>query len=92
MVSTDFETGEITQPISSIEIQVSAINQETGEIDNRITQLSIKKTKFTVPKKYLENNVNTKTECICSTDSRTLFKKEQVINLQQVSIRRISLL
>lgn len=81
---TDCETGEFLPGTSFLEFEMNEFDMETGEPDKNITTLRLRKTKFTIPKELIKP-AERKSKCgIDPNDNFTLFKKEEVIGLQEV--------
>jgi hypothetical protein len=90
----DCETGEIVMQQSVAE---QNFDVETGEsygtlefeLETEMTQSSIKKTKFNVPRSYLNNSSQYKPSHKCCLDSQetfTLTSKKKVIELKEVNV------
>lgn len=85
MHSTDHETGEVTSARQFQ--QPTEIDMETGESDSNIGTIpTMRKRSFVIPKKLFRTQKNSKRKlrCMDSLDNYTLFKKEEVMNLQEV--------
>lgn len=85
MHSTDHETGEIT--LASQCYHPTKIDMETGESDSNIGTIpTMRKCAFVIPKQLIQmpRSQKRKVRCMDSLDNYTLFKKEEVINLQEV--------
>lgn len=88
MHSTDHETGEVTL---TKQCQPTEIDMETGESDSNIgTAPTLRKRTFVIPKKLIHTpkSQKRKLRCMNNIDNYTLFKKEEVINLQEVNCIR----
>lgn len=93
MHSTDSETGEVllaTQFLSSIDDEYD-IDMETGEFESNISSFPLRKTKFSIPKELIQPPIDRRAKrcCIDSESTYTLFKKEEVIGLQEVCYLKI---
>lgn len=88
MDSTDNETGEIRWARHFEPLDACDIDMETGEFDSNISTLPIRKTPFVIPKELIQppKHDATKLCCMDAHENYTLFKKEQVIGLQEVFI------
>lgn len=87
MHSTDHETGEVTL---AQQCQSTEIDMETGESDTNIATIpTVRKRTFVIPKKLIQTpkSQKRKLRCMDNIDNYTLFKKEEVINLQEVSFQ-----
>lgn len=67
----------------------NAFDLETGEPDSNASTLLLRKTRFSIPKELLKPPADDakKSCCIDRNETFTLFKKEEVINLQEVRFR-----
>lgn len=87
MDSTDHETGEALLPAQS---STPNIDMETGELGSNVRShvAAMRKTKFTVPKELIQPKKEPPSTgcCIDAHSNYTLFKKEEVITLQEVYI------
>lgn len=84
MHSTDHETGEVTL---AREFQPIEIDMETGESDSNIGTIpTMRKRTFVIPKRLIQTpkSHKRKLQCMDTLNHYTLFKKEEVINLQEV--------
>lgn len=83
---TDYETGEVLLPNSFLDNMDCEYDMETGESDLNISTHRMRKTKFVIPKELIQPQKEQKTKCCCidPNDNFTLFKKEEVIGLQEV--------
>lgn len=86
MYSTDNETGESLLPTEQFaQIDEYDIDMETGEPDSNVLIFPMRKTRFVIPKKFIQIPEDHSRCCIDPNDTYTLFKKEVVIGLQEVS-------
>ncbi|XP_031630966.1 uncharacterized protein LOC116345622 isoform X2 [Contarinia nasturtii] len=85
MDTTDNETGEVkwTRPFQAMDTY--DIDLETGECDSNHSTRPIRKTTFVIPKELIQppKHKGTKLHCMDAHENYTLFKKEQVIGLQE---------
>lgn len=86
MHSTDHETGEMVLAIRPTQMNSHDIDMETGEFDANITTLPMRKTRFVIPKELIQPQKDRRSKrcCIDSNENYTLFKKEEVMTLQEV--------
>lgn len=86
METTDSETGELMPSIVYPEDKFNAYDLETGEPDSNTITLLLRKTRFSIPKELFMPPANDSKKCCCidPNETFTLFKKEEVINLQEV--------
>lgn len=90
MENTDSETGELMPSVYCAEEELNAgVDLETGEPDTNTTSLLLRKTRFNIPKELIRPPAIDSKKCCCidPNETFTLFKKEEVINLQEVSFR-----
>lgn len=86
MDATDNETGEVKWAGQFEPMEAHDIDMETGECDSNISTSPIRKTTFVIPKELIQppKHEATKLCCMDAHENYTLFKKEQVIGLQEV--------
>lgn len=85
MSGTDSETGEFVSYTNYPTDVPAVFDLETGEPDTSdVTTIKLRKTRFNVPKNLLTREPAHKC-CIDPNENFTLSKKEQVMNLQEVS-------
>lgn len=84
MDSTDHETGEMLLTVPSP--SVPGIDMETGELGSIARSYVTPKAKFAVPKELIQPKKEPSDTgcCIDAHSNYTLFKKEEVITLQEV--------
>lgn len=91
MEHTDNETGELLPNVQYSVDELNAFDLETGETDTNTTTLSLRKThRFTIPKELIKPSADENSKkccCIDPNETFTLSKKEEVINLQEVSFQ-----
>lgn len=86
MAFTDIETGEFVSLTYYPKVEINDFDMETGEPDVGKTMKSTRKSKFAIPKEFIKSKDEPRSKCgIDPIDNYTLFKKEEVINLQEVS-------
>lgn len=86
MHTTDNETGESMLPIEQLpQMDEYDIDMETGEPDSNVFIFPMRKTKFVIPREFIQMPADHSRCCIDPNDTYTLFKKEVVIGLQEVS-------
>lgn len=86
MHTTDNETGELLLPTEKIpQIDEYDIDMETGEPDSNVLIFPMRKTKFVIPRKFIQMPGDHSRCCIDPNDTYTIFKKEVVIGLQEVN-------
>lgn len=92
MDATDNETGEMKWTRHFEPLNVYDIDMETGEFDSNISTLPMRKTPFVIPKELIQppKHEATKLCCMDAHENYTLFKKEQVIGLQEVCAHHAS--
>lgn len=86
----DNETGEVMysyRVLHADELELNAFDLETGESNGNTTTLQLRKTRFNIPKELIRPSADEAKKCCCidPNDTFTLSKKEEVINLQEVS-------
>lgn len=94
MENTDSETGELMPSVFCAEDESNAgVDLETGEPESNRTSVLLRKTRFNIPKELIKAPAIDPKKCCCidPNETFTLFKKEEVINLQEVSYRVASL-
>lgn len=86
MDTTDNETGEVKWSQQFQSLDAYDIDMETGECDLNLSSRPIRKTPFVIPKELIQppKHEATKLCCMDEHENYTLFKKEQVIGLQEV--------
>lgn len=90
MEHTDNETGELLPNMNYPVEELNAFDLETGETDTNTPTLLQRKTRFTIPKELIMPTADADSKkccCIDPNETFTLCKKEEVINLQEVSFR-----
>lgn len=86
MHTTDNETGEsLLSTEQFLQIDEYDIDMETGEPDSNVLIFPMRKTKFVIPKKFIQMPDDNRRCCLDPNDTYTLSKKEVVIGLQEVS-------
>lgn len=89
MEHTDNETGELLPNVHYTVDELNAFDLETGETDTNTPTILQRKTRFTIPKELIKPSADEDSKkccCIDPNETFTLCKKEEVINLQEVSI------
>lgn len=86
METTDHETGEVKWLRHCEPVEACDIDMETGESDSNISSHPIRKTPFVIPRELIQRPKHEETTLCCmdAHENYTLFKKEQVIGLQEV--------
>lgn len=84
MDATDNETGEVKWARQYENLDAYDIDMETGEMDSNRSTHSIRKAPFVIPKELIQPPKESKLCCMDAHENYTLFKKEQVIGLQEV--------
>lgn len=84
MNATDNETGEVKWARQFEPSVAYNIDMETGEPDSNISTLPMRKALFSIPKELIQPPKESKVCCMDAHENYTLFKKEQVIGLQEV--------
>lgn len=84
MANTDSETGESIVPQREPEIEIREFDLETGELDGGMATLEVRKTRFVIPRRLIQQAEPECKGCIPPDESFSLADKEKVINLQEV--------
>lgn len=86
MDTTDNETGEVKWPRQIEPLDGYDFDMETGESDSNVSTLPIRKAPFVIPRELIQTpkSEEAKLCCMDAHENYTLFKKEQVIGLQEV--------
>lgn len=85
MATTDCETGEYVSHTYMPEPKWTEFDLETGEPDSGKTPAPKRRPKFVIPKELIQQKEKENKCCIDPIDNYSLFKKEQIMGLQEVT-------